>query len=126
MAGDRIAVVAAALERDAASSAHGWRVVRADDEVYCDFGAYYAVKTRARRVFLPTYLGQLREDERGAVSVLVVHPSALAALRETFPGNWISRGRIETRFSPWEHRLLRATGSESGYWLEVLTKANRS
>jgi hypothetical protein len=98
--------------------------VRAGDRVFCDFSAYFAVKARTAHVFVPTYLAQLREDERRAVSVLVVHPRALAELRAIFPGTWVSRGRLESQFAPWQHRLIRAYGDDCGYWLEVFTKAD--
>ncbi len=46
--------------------------VTAQDRVYCDYQAYYAVKGLAQEVYLPGYPPIMSDAERASITVLVV------------------------------------------------------
>lgn len=68
------------------------RNVTKTDWVFCDFGAYYAVKKRAAVVILPPYLNVIPSYEKERISVLIINPGALETVRRKLGGEWYDTG----------------------------------
>lgn len=64
--------------------------VKSSDWVYCDFAAYFAVKTKAEIAFSPFYLGLLTPEEKSKISVLIIDPNRLQEITEQVGGKWSS------------------------------------
>jgi hypothetical protein len=76
--------------------------VHPDEVVYADYAGYYAIKSQARRVFLPYYLGCIPEREKATVTALVIDPANLAYAVVNLGGQWRSTGaRLTPRHGGW-------------------------
>ncbi len=62
--------------------------VTKDDWVLTDYGAYYAVKIKAAKVFALHYLKTLSADERQRITVLIIDPDYFTKLQTVVGGEW--------------------------------------
>jgi len=58
------------------------------DWVYCDYAAYYAVKKRVKKVFLPNSLNWLSPHQKEKISALVIAPQKLEGVTKNIGGRW--------------------------------------
>src|SRR5258708_2363160 len=65
-------------------------LVRPDDWVYCDYGAYYAARNRTQFVFTPN--SQLSSDEHQKVTVIIVDPANAHSVQAALGGRWQKLG----------------------------------
>ncbi|WP_287107192.1 MULTISPECIES: hypothetical protein [unclassified Microcystis] len=49
-----------------------------EDHIYADFQTFYALKSRAKRVYFPLYNGQMTPEDRDNLSLIVIDPRASA------------------------------------------------
>lgn len=49
-----------------------------EDNIYADFQAFYALKSRAKRVYFPLYNGQMTPEDRDNLSLIVIDPRTSA------------------------------------------------
>ncbi|NOS72136.1 MAG: hypothetical protein HOP33_19695 [Verrucomicrobia bacterium] len=63
---------------------------RADDWIYCEFGAYYGAKTHSARTFTPIYLAAISATEKQNTSVLIIHPRHLEEAVAVIGGKWVA------------------------------------
>lgn len=61
---------------------------RADDHIYCDFGAFYAAKATGAQVFTPIYFAAITAAEKQGITVLIIHPRHLSEATNVIGGNW--------------------------------------
>lgn len=52
--------------------------INPQDHIYADFQAFYALKSRAKRVYFPLYNGQMTPEDRDNLSLIVIDPRASA------------------------------------------------
>jgi hypothetical protein len=63
-------------------------LIEPDDRVYCDYGAYYVARSRARLVFTAHALAGLTEADRRSISVMVVDPAGASEVQAALGGKW--------------------------------------
>lgn len=70
-----------------------------DDWVFCDYGAYYAVKNRAEMVFVMNSRKKLSEsaEDRQRITVMIVDPSSAEKVQTVIGGKWY---RVGTEIKP--------------------------
>jgi hypothetical protein len=72
------------------------------DVAVADYAAYYAVKTRASRVFLHHYaLLMTKDEEKNSVSVIVESPEHITEIIEKLGGEWNDTGLRLSVADPW-------------------------
>jgi hypothetical protein len=52
--------------------------INPQDHIYADFQTFYALKSRAKRVYFPLYNGQMTPEDRDNLSLIVIDPRASA------------------------------------------------
>lgn len=52
--------------------------INQEDNIYADFQAFYALKSRAKRVYFPLYNAQMTPEDRDNLSLIVIDPRASA------------------------------------------------
>ncbi|GBF53012.1 hypothetical protein N0824_00861 [Microcystis sp. 0824] len=52
--------------------------INQEDNIYADFQAFYALKSRAKRVYFPPYNAQMTPEDRDNLSLIVIDPRASA------------------------------------------------
>lgn len=52
--------------------------INQEDNIYADFQTFYALKSRAKRVYFPLYNGQMTPEDRDNLSLIVIDPRASA------------------------------------------------
>ena len=62
------------------------------DRVLTDYAAYYEVKTRAAELFFVERIGNLTANEKEAMDVVIVEPSALEDVAASLGGRWQAVG----------------------------------
>jgi hypothetical protein len=62
--------------------------LRASDEVYADYAAYYPAMLTAKKVFTLRYLDIIPSGERAAITALVIDPEHFSDTTNSIPGNW--------------------------------------
>jgi hypothetical protein len=50
--------------------------INPQDHIYADFQTFYALKSRAKRVYFPLYNGQMTPEDRDNLSLIVIDPRA--------------------------------------------------
>lgn len=80
--------------------------VRADDVVFADFQAYYALRARRVRSFYPQYIAAISEQERAALTLLLVKTEVREEVQRQIGGQWA----VAARLPPSGDSLLRRMG----------------
>jgi hypothetical protein len=65
-------------------------LVRPDDWVYCDYGAYYAARNRTQFVFTPR--SQLLDHQLQRVTVIIIDPANAHSVQAVLGGRWQKLG----------------------------------
>lgn len=81
--------------------------LRPDDNLYCEFEAYYAAKAVTPHVFLTRYRRAISDTEKAAINVFAARPENASDTAELLGGKWTRVAEHTTDFQrgAWQSRL---------------------